>query len=93
MASAPLAERTGGQLALERGEGIVERVHEDPAHGVDDQDARAVPRHEEAGAAARRAGGIVERPEQARLALDEDERLALVEGMVAGASRRRRRRR
>ena len=30
-----------------------------------------------------RAGGIIGRPDQARLALDEDERLALVEGVIA----------
>ena len=35
------------------------------------------------GAAARRALGIIERAQKARLPLDEDERLALVPGMVA----------
>ena len=35
-------ERAGGELALDRGERIVERVHEDAAHGVDDQRALAV---------------------------------------------------
>ena len=42
MASAPRAQRAGGEFALDGGEGIVERVHEDAAHGVDHQDARAV---------------------------------------------------
>ena len=37
-----LAERTGGELALDRGERIVERVHEDAAHHVDDEHALAV---------------------------------------------------
>ena len=35
------------------------------------------------GAAARRAGRIVDRPDQARRALDEDQRLLLVPGMIA----------
>ena len=51
-----LAERAGGELAVDRGEGIVERIHEDAAHDVDDEDARAVPGEEDAGAAAGRAG-------------------------------------
>ena len=50
-----LAERTGGELAVDRRERIVERIHEDAAHGVDDEHARAVPRDIEAGAAAGRA--------------------------------------
>ena len=79
-----LAERTGGKLALDAGEGIVERVHEDAPHRVHDEDAGAVPRHEDAGAAPRRAGGIVERTEEAVLPLGEDQRLALVEDVVAG---------
>ena len=40
-------------------------------------------RFEEIGAAAGRPARIVERPDQTRLAGDEDERLALVEGMIA----------
>ena len=51
--------------------------------GIDDQHLRAVAAVEEIGAAARRAGRIIDRPQQARLALDEDQRLALVEDMVA----------
>ena len=35
-------ERTGGKLAIDRGEWIIERVHEDAAHSVDDEHARAV---------------------------------------------------
>ena len=51
-------ERAGGELALDRGERIVERVHEDAAHGVDDQHARAVLGLDQRRAAARacRAG-------------------------------------
>ena len=82
-----LPQRTGGQLAIDRGEGIVERVHEDAAHGIDDEDARAVPGLEQRRAAARRAGGIVERPNEARRALDEHQRLLLVPGMIAERDR------
>ena len=39
MASAPVPQRAGGQLAVDAGERIVERVHEDAAHGVDHQHA------------------------------------------------------
>ena len=59
-----------------RGERIVERIHEHPAHHIDDQHLRAVGRFDQVRAAARRAGGIVGGPDQARLALDEDQRLA-----------------
>ena len=33
MASAALPQRAGGELAVDRGERIVERVHEHAAHG------------------------------------------------------------
>ena len=79
-----LAERAGGELAIDRGEGIVERVHEDAAHDVDDENPRPVPCEEYAGAAARGAGGIVGRAEEALLMRGEDQRLALVEDVVAG---------
>ena len=36
------SQRAGGQFALDRGEGIVERVHENAAHGIDHQRALAV---------------------------------------------------
>ena len=78
-----LAERAGGQLALDRREGIVERIHEDAAHGVDDQRALAVLGVDQRGAAARRAGRIIERANQPRRALDEHQRLALIPGMIA----------
>ena len=79
-----LAKRTGRNLALDRREGIVELLHEDAAHGVDDEDAHAIPRHVEAGAAARRASREVDRPQEPVLPLGEGQRFALVEGMVAG---------
>ena len=50
-------ERTGRKLALDRRERIVERLHEDAAHDVDDQHARAVPGVDQGRAAAGRAGG------------------------------------
>ena len=50
---------------------------------VDDEDAGAVPGLDHGGAAAGRAGREVRRAHEPRLALDEDERLALVQGMVA----------
>ena len=83
MASALLAERAGGELAFDRGERIVERVHEDAAHGVDHERALAVLGVDQGGAAAGRAGGIIDRADQARRALDEDQRLALVPGVIA----------
>ena len=76
-------ERAGGKLALDRGERIVERVHEDAAHGVDDERALAVLGVDHGGAAAGRALGIIERADQARRALDEHQRLALIEGVIA----------
>ena len=85
------AERTGGDLAVDHGEGIVHGVHEHAAHGVDDQHAGAAARHVEAAAAAGRPRRIVERPQETVLPLGEDQRLALVEDVVAGSPRRRRR--
>ena len=82
-----LAERAGGEFALDRRERIVERVHEDAAHGVDHQHALAVLGVDQRRAAARRAGGIVERADQARRALDEHQRLALIPGMIAERDR------
>ena len=68
---------------IDRGKRIVERIHEDAAHGVDDQRALAVLGADERCAAAGRALGIVHRPDQARRALDEHQRLALIPGVVA----------
>ena len=59
------AQRTGSDFAIDGGERIVERIHEDAAHGVDHQDPRAVLGLDQRRAAARRAGGIVDRPHQA----------------------------
>src|SRR6476660_4119648 len=65
------AQRTGRELALDGGEGIVEWVHEDAAHGVDHEDTRAAPGLDQRRPPPRRAGRIVERPYEARGALDE----------------------
>ena len=54
------------------------------AHDVDDEHARAVPGGEDVGAAARRAGRIVDRAQEPVVAVGEGERLALVPDVVAG---------
>ena len=51
------AERTGGQFLLDRGERIVQRIHEDAAHDAHHQHALALGRLVQPGAAPRRAGG------------------------------------
>ncbi len=51
-----LAQRAGVQLAIDRGEGIVERVHVHPAQQVDHQHPLAALGLEQLGAAARRVG-------------------------------------
>ena len=84
------ASRLSGQideLARDRRERIVERVHEDAAHGVDDQHLGAVARLEQRGAAAGRSIRIVERTDELWRALDEDQRLFLVPGVVAERDR------
>ncbi len=82
-----LAQRTGLEFAVEHGERIVERRHEDAAHRVDDQSAPAVLGVNQSGAAARRALGKIRRANQPRRALDEHQRLALVPGVVAERDR------
>ena len=83
MASAALRSDAGGELAIDRRERIVERVHVDAAHGVDDEGASAGVGLDHGGAAARRAGRIIERPDQTRRALDKDQRLLLIPGVIA----------
>ena len=80
---ADLPERAGGEFAFDRGEGIVEGVHEQTAHDVDDEHASAVPGLDQRRAATGRSGRIIGGTQQARLPLDEDERFPLVEGVVA----------
>src|SRR6266545_1920938 len=64
-------ERAGGELALDRGERIVERVHEDAAHDVDHEHTRAVPGLDQGYAAPGRSGGEVDRTQEFWGALDE----------------------
>ena len=87
MASAPWRSGQARELALDRGERVVERIHEDAAHGIDDEHARAVLGLDQRRAAARRAGRIIDRADQPRRALDEDQRLLLVPGMIAERDR------
>src|SRR5262245_61552346 len=81
VASAP--QRARDQLAVDRAERIVEWIHEDAPHGVDDQYARAVLRFDHRGTAAGRALRKIEWADHTRCALDEDQRLLLVPRMVA----------
>ncbi len=76
-------KRTGLELAREHRKGVVERRHEDAAERIDDERALAVlgldQRRAAAGRALRHVGGA----DEPRGALDEDQRLALVPGMIA----------
>src|SRR3546814_2059500 len=85
---AVMAERQAVDGALDRGERIIERVHEQPAHGIDHQHAMAATALEHAGAAAGGAGGKVQRPEQAGVVGDVVEDLALVPDVVDRKSTR-----
>ena len=50
------AERILGELRIDGAERIVERIHEQPAHDIDDDDLLAARRLKQVGAPARRAG-------------------------------------
>ena len=80
---ARFAQWAGAELALDGGERIVERIHEDAPHHIDDEEPRATLALDHRRATARGACGKIDRADQARLAFDEHERLALVEGVVA----------
>ena len=82
-ASHPSPSGQGSELALDDGERIVERVHEDAPEDIDDQEPRALRAFDHRGAPARRASGVIGWPDQAGLALDKHKRLALVEGVIA----------
>src|SRR3546814_17129867 len=71
------------QFAVDRGKRIVERVHEDAAHHLHHQHLAATGHGEYRGAPARRALGVIQRPQQPGVAVDVAQRLALVPGMVA----------
>ena len=79
------AHRTGGQLFLDRAERAVHRIHVDAAQHIHDQHGLAALGLEQIGA---RPGGvhqarIVGRADQARLAHDIGQGLALVPAVVA----------
>ena len=80
---AAVAHRAGADFPLYGSERIIERVHEGAPHDVADEHAMAVGALVEPGAAAGRARRVVDRADHPLLPLDEDERLALVEGVVA----------
>ena len=80
-------QRAGRQFAVDDGERVVERIHEDAAHRVHDQDARAVPGLDHGGAAPGRAGRIIDRTDELRRAFDEHQRFALVPGVIAERDR------
>ena len=70
-----------------RCERIVERVHEHAAHHVDDEHRAPLAASNRLAPRPGVPGGIVGGADQARLALDEHQRLALVEGVVAERDR------
>ena len=70
-------------LLQDDGKRIVERRHEHAAHHVDDADRAAVARFDHARAAARRAGGVVGRTQQAALGRDVVHRFLLVPDVIA----------
>ena len=78
-----LAQWTSIELAPDRAEGIVQRLHEDAAHGIDDERALAVLGVDQGDAAAGRMARKVQRTDQARRAFDEDQRLLLIPGVIA----------
>ena len=87
MASAPdFSAQADSSRSIAR-ERIVERIHEDAAHGVDHQHMPAILGIDHRRAAARRAGGIVDRADQPRRAFDEHQGLALVPGVIAERDR------
>src|SRR2546427_4873916 len=61
-----LLERACRKLAVDGGEGIVEGIHEDAAHCVDNEYARAISRFDERDATPRRPAGEVYRTQQPR---------------------------
>ena len=81
------SQRTGREFVFDSRERIVERIHEDAAHHVHDQHFPAVGRLYQIRASPGRALGVVGGADQPRLALDEDQRFLLVEGVVAQRDR------
>src|SRR6516165_12751874 len=82
-----LAGRLAVKVDDDGGERIIQRIHENAPHRVDDQCARAIFGLDHRRAAARRARGIVDRADELRRALDEDKRLFLIPGVIAERDR------
>ncbi len=80
---AGVAQGACGKLPFNGGERIVERVHEDAAEHVDDQQPRSLRAAHDHSAPSGRASRIVDGSDETWLAFDEYERLALIEGVVA----------
>ena len=78
-----LAQRAGFEFAGQPRKGIVERRHEDAADGVDNKRALAAFGVDQRGATAGRALRKIRGANEARRALDEHQRLALIPGVVA----------
>src|SRR5499427_10818057 len=80
-------ERAGGDFTLQCCKRIVERIHEDAAHSVDDKYAGAVAGIDQCGAASRRSFRIVDRADEPWRAFDEDQSVLLIPGMIAERDR------
>ena len=74
-----------GEFPLDAGEGIVEGVHEQPAHDVQDHDLAAPAGVEHDRAAPGRAAGVVVRAQDAPLPVEQAHGLALVPDVIAAA--------
>ena len=77
------AEGVALQLRLHGAERVIQRIHEQPAHDVDDQGLTAIIQHRHEGAAAWRAGGEVHRADDPVLGLQVGDDLLAVPGVVA----------
>ncbi len=83
MASAASRKRTGLEFAIDGGKGIVDVVHEDAAHGVDDERAFSRLGVDQGSTPTWIVAHEIHRADQARRALDEDQRLFLIPGVIA----------
>ena len=78
------AKRMRIQQRVDAAKRIVDRVHEQPSHRVDNEDRAAVGQRENAVAVAGRAGRKIDRAQQTRIAADIRNDLALVPNVIAG---------
>src|ERR1700722_7981503 len=79
----PSTKWPNAHFSLYGGERIVERVHKDAAHHVDDEQPLSILVFDHPSAPPRRAEGKIDRTDQTRLAFNKNERFALIEGVVA----------